>query len=72
MVKDGIYTSSQVYYDENDANQVAIANLLSLFDFDSDSKLDYFLNTQEIDFKVTQIQGIPYTWSTEVQIRSWY
>ena len=55
----------------NDAFQSAVAYLLRKLDFDSNNKVDVALTAQDLDIALSQVAGIPYTWSTEVQIRRW-
>ncbi len=56
---------------ENDAMQVAVLSLLKLLDIDSNGKLDVKFSEQNLEVGSSQITGIPYSWSTEVQIRRW-
>lgn len=55
----------------NDAFQTAVAYLLRKLDFDNDKKVDVKFTERELDVQLDQVTGIPYTWSTEVQIRVW-
>ena len=66
------YTSSSQEYNSNDALQSAIYKLLKVLDFNSNNRIDskFVQNNMKIDS--TLITGIPYVWSTEVQIRVWY
>ncbi len=70
--------SSQCYYQElreeydiNDALQSSTYNLLEKLDFDSDGKLDVKFSEQDLGVGYSEISGIPYEWSTEVQVRKW-
>lgn len=66
------YTSSgQNISNTNDALQIAVRNLLELLDFNSDGKLDVEFNAQALDISSSEITGIPFDWSTEMQIRTW-
>ncbi len=65
------YTSSSVAYNSNDVMQEAVYRLLKELDLDSNNKVDITLNPEDIDISLTQLTGIPYTWSTEVQVRLW-
>jgi len=56
---------------ENDAIEVTVLSLLRLLDIDSNGKLDTKLDENNLEIGVSQISGIPYSWSTEVQIRRW-
>jgi len=66
------YTSEQRTYDINDAIQTAVYNLLKLMDFDSNNKLNVKFTGQNLEISSSEITGIPYGWSTEVQVRMWY
>ncbi|MFA5174474.1 MAG: vWA domain-containing protein [Candidatus Pacearchaeota archaeon] len=65
------YTSSNIAYNENDAIQNAVYSLLTKLDFDSNGKIDSQIFTQDLKIESSEITGIPYTWSTEVQVRRW-
>ena len=73
------YTGNEVCYyqfgsqshNENDAIQAAVYNLLRQLDFDLNNKLDVKIEEQNLRIESTEIVGIPYTWSTEVQVRRW-
>jgi len=54
-----------------DALQTAIYNLLELLDFDLDGKLDIKFTEQDFEISSNEMIGIPYDWSTEVQVRRW-
>ncbi len=55
----------------NDAFQTAVAYLLRKLDFDANNEVDIKFTDQELDIELNQVTGIPYTWSTEVQVRVW-
>ena len=59
-------------YDSNDAIQIAVYNLLKLLDLDNDGKLDTKISEQNLQISASEITGIPYDWSTEVQVRRWW
>ncbi len=65
------YTSTSISYNENDAFQTAAYNLLRKLDLDSDSKVDIKFNEQSLAISSSQLKGIPYLWSTEVEVRKW-
>ena len=67
------YTSSgQVVADgENDAFEVAVLELLEKLDIDGDGKIDVIFTAQDLELSLDEITGIPFTWSTEVQVRRW-
>jgi hypothetical protein len=56
---------------ENDAIQVSVLDLLRDLDFDDDNKIDIQFTQQDLQISLTQLVGIPFTWSTEVQVRVW-
>jgi len=58
-------------YDNNDAFQVAVFNILEELDFDNDNKVDVPFSEQDLQISLEQITGIPFVWSTEVQARRW-
>ncbi|NQU34064.1 MAG: hypothetical protein HQ521_12585, partial [Bacteroidetes bacterium] len=59
-------------YDENDAMQSAAFNLLKEMDFDLNGKIDVKFSEQDLDISFSEITGIPFGWSTEVQVRKWH
>jgi hypothetical protein len=65
------YQVSKTEYNSNDAIQQATYELFKALDFDSNGKLDVKFTNQNFDIGTSQISGIPYDWSTEVQIRKW-
>lgn len=65
------YQETRVEYNENDAIQTAVYNLLKSLDIDSNNNPDSKFTEQNLKISSSQITGIPYTWHTEVQIRRW-
>ena len=71
--------SSQCYFppnggfthDPNDAFQVAVYNLLRQLDLNGNQLIDPKITEQALQIDISQVNGIPYTWQTEVQIRTW-
>ena len=71
--------SSQCYFppnggfthDPNDAFQVAAYSLLQQLDLDADGKINPKFTEQALQIDTSQISGIPFTWYSEVQIRTW-
>ena len=55
----------------NDAIQIAVYNLLKLLDLNQDGKLDTKITEQNLLISSSEVTGIPYDWSTEVQVRRW-
>ncbi len=66
------YKTDRQEYDDNDAAQSAIFELLKLLDLNLNNKIDIKFAEQDLQIDLTEITGIPYTWSTEVQVRTWY
>lgn len=66
-----IYSPASTIYDSNDALQTAAYNLLRQLDLDLDGKIDFIFNQNEITIDTTDVQGIPFPWSTEIQVRRW-
>jgi len=58
-------------HDPNDALQVAVYNFLLELDLNENQKIDPKFSEQAIQIDLSQVKGIPYTWNTEVQIRTW-
>jgi len=58
-------------HDPNDAVQVAVYNLLLQLDLDGNNKIDPKFTEQALQIDVSQVTGIPFTWQSEVQIRTW-
>lgn len=54
-----------------DAIQIAVYELLKLLDDDNNGKIDVNFVQQDLQIDFTEITGIPYAWSTEVQVRKW-
>jgi hypothetical protein len=65
------YTSSTQNYDNNDALQEAVYRLLRILDLNLNNKVETKLSENNLEITPNQIEGIPFTWSTEVQIRIW-
>jgi hypothetical protein len=54
-----------------DAINWAIYGLLQKLDFDSNGKIEFKFSTGDLSISYSEIAGIPYTWTTEVQVRRW-
>jgi len=65
------YTFAAVSYEQNDALQTATYNLLKTLDINSDNRLDVYLTQNDVQIDLSQLTGVPFTWSTEVQVRTW-
>ena len=57
---------------EIDAIDDAVERLLSQIDADGNGKIDVILDQDNFEIDTLDISGVPYLWSTEVQIRIWY
>jgi len=66
------YDQINQVYDMNDAIQTAVYNLLKLLDLDNDGRLDTKITEQNLQISASEVTGIPYDWSTEVQVRRWW
>ena len=56
---------------EIDAIDDAVERLLQQLDSNNNSKIDLILDDESFDMDSLDISGVPYMWSTEVQIRKW-
>lgn len=65
------YSPTSIIYNINDALQTAVYNLFRQLDLDLDGRIDFIFNQNEISIDTTDVQGIPFPWSTEIQIRRW-
>ncbi|MBX4212197.1 hypothetical protein KW787_01930 [Candidatus Pacearchaeota archaeon] len=65
------YTLLQRAYNQNDALQAAAYSVIKELDFDGNGKLDVKLTQNDIQISSSEVQGIPFIWSTEVQARAW-
>ena len=65
------YTSSAIDFNPNDAINYAVHELLSSLDLNSDGKVDTKFSEENFVIDANEISGIPYTWSSEVQVRVW-
>ena len=55
----------------NDAMQQSAYELLSNLDFNTNGKLDVFIDSNNLKGETFTVSGIPFAWQTEVQIRTW-
>jgi hypothetical protein len=65
------FTSSNIAYNNNDAIDNAIFNLLSSLDLNSNRKLETKFSENDLTIDSVEVDGIPFTWETEVQARVW-
>ncbi len=69
--KECYYKSDNIAYNNNDAIDNAVFNLLSDLDLNSNRKVETKFNSDDLTITSTEIEGIPFTWETEVQVRVW-
>lgn len=60
-----------ISYNQNDAINKAVYNLLRQLDLDLNNLLDTPITSSDISIETSEVSGIPFTWETEVQIRVW-
>lgn len=65
------YQLGRKEYNNNDAIQAAVYNLLAKLDLDSNDLIDTRFAEQNLEISTSEVTGIPYAWSTEVQVRVW-
>lgn len=65
------YSPETKSYNQNDAFQNSAYGLIKSLDLDSDGKIDITLNSSELAISSSEFSGIPYSWFTEVEIRTW-
>ena len=58
-------------YDSTDALQTTVVRLLQQLDLNFNNKVDIVFTEQDLQIDLSEVTGIPYTWSTEVQVRIW-
>ncbi|MBT7929015.1 VWA domain-containing protein, partial [Candidatus Peregrinibacteria bacterium] len=73
------FTSPEKYCDiysectgATDATQLATYNLFKLLDFDLDGIIDIELTQENMEISTSNLEGVPFLFSTEVQIRKWH
>jgi len=65
------YTSGGVAYNNNDAIDNAVFNLLSDMDLNSNGRIETKFSENDLAISFIEVTGIPFTWETEVQARVW-
>lgn len=65
------YTSSVIAYNDNDAIDITIFKLLSDLDLNNNQKIETKFSENDLSISSSQISGIPFTWETEAQVRTW-
>jgi hypothetical protein len=66
-----LYNSMAISYNNNDAIDNAIYLLLEKLDLDSDNLIDVQFSEQDLSLSSVEVEGIPFTWSSEIQARVW-
>jgi hypothetical protein len=66
------HSTSKSIDDKEDSLQKVIFDLLEQLDFNNDGKVDAKFTEDDLQIQTSEISGIPYFWSTEVQVRKWY
>jgi hypothetical protein len=65
------YTSSRIAFNNNDAIDYAVFNLLSSLDLNSNGKVETKFEEQDLTINSIEVEGIPFVWETEAQVRVW-
>lgn len=65
------FKPGSISYNTNDAIDVAVYNLFRILDADSNDMIDFKLSQQSLEVSSVEVQGIPFIWSSEVQVRAW-
>ncbi|MBS3085590.1 VWA domain-containing protein [Candidatus Pacearchaeota archaeon] len=65
------YTFDNLAYKSNDAIDIAVYRLLQSLDLNLNRKVETKFSEQDLALSTNEIQGIPFTWDTEVQARVW-
>ncbi|MFH1803138.1 MAG: LamG-like jellyroll fold domain-containing protein [archaeon] len=56
---------------DDDSYQLAVLNLLRELDLDTDGRSDVFFTERDLAINLDEFSGIPFAYSTEVEIRRW-
>jgi hypothetical protein len=67
-----INTPPESIDNRDDALQQVVFDLLKQLDFNNDGTVDAKFTIDDLQVQTSEISGIPYFWSTEVQVRKWY
>jgi len=65
------YNTDQIAYNNNDAINIAIFKLLDSIDLNKNRMIETKFSQQDLELSTSEVQGIPFTWETEVQVRIW-
>ncbi len=63
---------SDIWDPDVDAIDDSIERLITQLDANNNTKIDIILDKESFDIDTLDISGVPYMWSTEVQIRRWH
>ena len=69
--KECFFTSSLVAYNNNDAIDNAIYNLFLDLDLNSNGMIETKFSERDLKVNSIEVEGIPFTWETEAQVRVW-
>ncbi len=67
-----IGNASDPWNANDDAIDNAVDRLLSQLDTNQNGKIDLMIDDESFDIESFDIEGVPWLWSTEVQVRRWY
>jgi cysteine-rich repeat protein len=65
------FGNNVVLENSQDAISNAVLNLLNVLDLNSNNKIEVKFGETDMDLSSVEIEGLPFTWSTEVQARTW-
>jgi len=65
------YNLEKISYNENDAINVAVYNLLAKLDLNKNRLIETKFSESDLQITASEVEGIPFTWETEVQSRVW-
>jgi len=65
------YALGKIVYNNNDAIDYAIYNLLLELDLNSNSRVETKFSNSDLTIDSLEVEGIPFVWETEVQARVW-
>ncbi|MBR9700031.1 VWA domain-containing protein [Candidatus Woesearchaeota archaeon] len=70
--KNCYYTNSLFSYDSEDSIDLAVFNLLSNLDFDSDGRIDINIEEQDLEIESLSVTQVPFLWGPAVvEVRAW-
>lgn len=65
------FTSENQSYNDQDAIDSAIYLLLDELDLNGNNKIESEFSEYDLTIKSVEVEGIPFTWETEVEVRVW-